>query len=101
MLVARALPAGLGASSKMYTLFPDGPLATHFTKYAGKTCHKFHELHEFLNSLAPREVWLQIKPMVRQKGGSFRLIRGIRGQASFGFLVGKRFVILRVFASSR
>src|SRR6266581_5153198 len=26
MLVARALPAGLGASSKMYTLFPDGPL---------------------------------------------------------------------------
>jgi len=25
MLVARALPAGLGASSKMYTLFPDGP----------------------------------------------------------------------------
>src|SRR5213083_3535218 len=27
MLVARALPAGLGASSKMYTLFPDGPLA--------------------------------------------------------------------------
>src|SRR2546430_17289857 len=28
MLVARALPAGLGASSKMYTLFPDGPLAS-------------------------------------------------------------------------
>ena len=27
MLVARALPAALGASSKMYTLFPDGPLA--------------------------------------------------------------------------
>src|SRR5207249_733586 len=27
MLVARALPAGLGASSEMYTLFPDGPLA--------------------------------------------------------------------------
>ena len=27
MLVARALPAGLEASSKMYTLFPDGPLA--------------------------------------------------------------------------
>src|SRR5881628_1785502 len=26
MLVARALPAGLGASSKMHTLFPDGPL---------------------------------------------------------------------------
>src|SRR5439155_16263956 len=26
MLVARALPAGLGASSKMFTLFPDGPL---------------------------------------------------------------------------
>ncbi|PYU92391.1 MAG: hypothetical protein DMG08_12945 [Acidobacteria bacterium] len=25
MLVARALPAGLGASSKMYTLFPEGP----------------------------------------------------------------------------
>jgi len=25
MLVARALPAGPGASSKMYTLFPDGP----------------------------------------------------------------------------
>ena len=25
MLVARALPAGLGTSSKMYTLFPDGP----------------------------------------------------------------------------
>src|SRR5438034_2215490 len=25
MLVARALPTGLGASSKMYTLFPDGP----------------------------------------------------------------------------
>jgi len=50
---------------------------------------------EFLGPLA---VWLQIKPIVRQKGGSFRLIRG---QASFGFLVGKRFVILRVFASSR
>src|SRR6059058_3259150 len=29
MLVARALPAGLGASSKMYTLFPDGPLAVN------------------------------------------------------------------------
>src|SRR5436190_737765 len=28
MLVACALPAGLGASSKMYTLFPDGPLAS-------------------------------------------------------------------------
>src|SRR5947208_1827094 len=28
MLVPRALPAGLGASSKMYTLFPDGRLAT-------------------------------------------------------------------------
>src|SRR5438876_9895428 len=26
MLGARALPAGLGASSKMYTVFPDGPL---------------------------------------------------------------------------
>src|SRR5438874_8424821 len=33
MLVARALPAGLGASSKMYTLFPDGPLA--FTVLTG------------------------------------------------------------------
>jgi len=55
-------------------------------------------IFEFLGPLA---VWLQIKPIVRQKGGSFRLIRGIRGQASFGFLVGKRFVILRVFASSR
>src|SRR5438034_899763 len=30
MLVARALPAGLGASSKMYTLFPDGPLVHWF-----------------------------------------------------------------------
>src|SRR5881396_388809 len=30
MLVARALPAGLGASSKMYTLFPDGPLVHDF-----------------------------------------------------------------------
>src|SRR5439155_10126966 len=29
MLVARALPGGLGASSKMYTLFPDGPLAVN------------------------------------------------------------------------
>jgi len=29
MLVARALPAGLGASSKMYTLFPDGPLVVN------------------------------------------------------------------------
>src|SRR5438552_17379121 len=27
MLVARALPPGLGASTKMYTLFPDRPLA--------------------------------------------------------------------------
>src|SRR6266581_8800950 len=33
MLVARALPAGLGASSKMYTLFPDGPLVQFFIKY--------------------------------------------------------------------
>ena len=30
MLVARALPAGLGASSKMYTLFPDGPLGNPY-----------------------------------------------------------------------
>src|SRR5204863_9282785 len=34
MLVARALPAGLGASSKMYTLFPDGPLVSVVRKCA-------------------------------------------------------------------
>src|SRR5213594_635204 len=36
MLVARALPAGLGASSKMYTLFPDGPLAA--ISWSGAEC---------------------------------------------------------------
>src|SRR5881409_1731392 len=38
MLVARALPAGLGASSKMYTLFPDGPLASCRTPKSAVGC---------------------------------------------------------------
>ena len=37
MLVARALPAGLGASSKMYTLFPDGPLGPEKGAKLGET----------------------------------------------------------------
>ena len=37
MLVARALPAGLGASSKMYTLFPDGPLAVKWADFTTET----------------------------------------------------------------
>src|SRR5438034_5104062 len=41
MLVARALPAGLGASSKMYTLFPDGPLIRGILP--GSVGHGFHE----------------------------------------------------------
>src|SRR5213083_90822 len=40
MLVARALPAGLGASSKMYTLFPDGPLAGSERKRTPGICNK-------------------------------------------------------------
>src|SRR5438552_112183 len=37
MLVARALPAGLGASSKMYTLFPDGPLVVPLGVFGTET----------------------------------------------------------------
>ena len=40
MLVARALPAGLGASSKMYTLFPDGPLAGVSESEPPEYCNK-------------------------------------------------------------
>src|SRR5439155_26759755 len=37
MLVARALPAGLGASSKMYTLFPDEPLVVPLGVFGTET----------------------------------------------------------------
>src|SRR6266571_8623574 len=46
MLVARALPAGLGASSKMYTLFPDGPLAPHRT-YAKRGLSRLRDTNTY------------------------------------------------------
>jgi len=47
MLVARALPAGLGASSKMYTLFSDGPLAAHFTNTPERLATNFTNYTSF------------------------------------------------------
>src|SRR5438552_11000446 len=61
MLVARALPAGLGASSKMYTLFPDGPLAVNAAHLAFTTktrrreefCATGRVLRTFSSALSP------------------------------------------------
>src|SRR6266487_3479608 len=60
MLVARALPAGLGASSKMYTLFPDGPLA----------CSLKAELQKLNYQVLP--LWVSVR---NQTSGSAALSR--------------------------
>ena len=86
-----------GPAAKCTPYFLTGPWPP-ISQIRRKDLPQISRITRVFEFFGPLAVWLQIKPIVRQKGGSFRLIRG---QASFGFLVGKRFVILRVFASSR
>src|SRR5438046_1530350 len=51
MLVARALPAGLGASSKMYTLFSDGPLPS-VRNSSSFSPHRLYELKNLATNSA-------------------------------------------------
>src|SRR5206468_9163983 len=89
-----------GPAAKCTPYFLTGPWPP-ISQIRRKDLPQISRITRVFEFFGPLAVWLQIKPIVRQQGGSFRLIRLIRGQASFGFLVGKRFVILRVFASSR
>src|SRR5439155_12422934 len=73
MLVARALPAGLGASSKMYTLFPDGPLAS----WHGPPGHDT-KLYRFVNFVATKRTWKRRNSLSDREGQTGHRLASLR-----------------------
>ena len=73
MLVARALPAGLGASSKMYTLFPDGPLAS----WHGRPGHDT-KLDRFVNFVSAKRTWKRRDSLSDREGQTRHRLASLR-----------------------
>src|SRR5438046_5581113 len=73
MLVARALPAGLGASSKMYTLFPDGPLAS----WHGRPGHDT-KLDRFVNFVSTKRTWKRRDSLSDREGQTGHRLASLR-----------------------